>query len=368
MIAPSSASEPLPPLFAAWVAELLKGPIPRESRATCDDCAMCAHGEEQRGPQTDYFDPVIKCCSYVPVLHNFLVGRILSDDDPAVEAGRSTVEKRIKEGVAVTPLGLGHPPVFSLLYENSKTAFGRSRNLRCPHYIEDGGRCGVWRHRESTCATWFCKHVRGSVGYAFWHQSLHQLLMAVESDLARWSVLELGLGDDALRHLLAAESKSQSDSIPGEAIDNRVDRDSYARLWGNWLGREDEFFIECARLVNPLSWNEVLAITGPEVRAWARLTEDAYRRLTSDEIPPALKAGPMQLVQITRDMTRVSTYSVFDPIDIPSVVMESLHYFDGRPTDEALTAIAGEKGIRLDPSLVRKMVDFAMLVPPTQSD
>jgi Fe-S-cluster containining protein len=329
---------------------------------------MCAHGEDQRSPQTEYFDPVIKCCSYVPVLHNFLVGRILSDDDPAAGAGRSTVEKRVEEGVAVTPLGLGHPPVFSLLYANSNTAFGRSRNLRCPHYIEETGRCGVWRHRESTCATWFCKHVRGSVGYAFWHQSLHQLLMSVENDLARWCVLELSLDGDALRHLLAAESKSQSDSVTGEAIDNRVDRGSYAKLWGNWLGREHEFFIKCARLVDPLTWNEVLTVTGPEVRAWARLTEDAYRRLTSDEIPPALKAGSMQLVRLTRETTRVGTYSTFDPIDIPSVVMESLHYFDGRPTDDAISAIADEKGIRLDPSLVRKMVDFAVLVPTSRSD
>jgi hypothetical protein len=368
MIAQDGINESLPPLFAGWVAELLQGPIPKESRATCDDCAMCAHGEEQRGPQTDYFDPVIKCCSYVPVLHNFLVGRILSDDDTGAGPGRRTVLKRINDGVAVTPLGLNHPPVFSLLYASSNGAFGRSRNLRCPHYLEDTGRCGVWRHRESTCATWFCKHVRGSVGYAFWHQSLHQLLMSVENDLARWSVLELGLGNDALRQILANESKSQSDAVTGEAIDNRVDRESYERLWGNWFGNEVEFFVECSKLVNPLSWKDVLAVTGPEVRAWSRLTQDAYRDLTSNDIPSSLKAGQMHLVRITRDVARVSTYSAFDPLDIPTAVMESLHYFDGRPTDDALALIAAEKGIRLDPSLVRKMVDFGLLVPPGTSD
>ena len=368
MSSSSSSSEMLPPLFAGWVAELLPGPIPRESRATCDDCAMCAHGEEEPGPQTDYFDPVIKCCSYVPVLHNFLAGRILSDEDPAAEPGRLTVQKRIEERVAVTPLGLGHPPVFSLLYASSNNAFGRSRNLRCPHYLEDTGRCGVWRHRESTCATWFCKHVRGSVGYTFWHQSLHQLLMCVENDLARWSVLELGLGNDALRNLLAADSKSQTDGITGEAIDNKVDRESYRRLWGKWLDHEVEFFGECSRLVNHLSWNDVLVVTGPEVRAWARLTQDAYRDLTSCDIPSSLKAGPMHLVRITRDVARVSTYSAFDPVEIPTAVMESLHYFDGRRTDDALASIAAEKSIRLDPSLVSKMVDFGLLVPSDQPD
>jgi hypothetical protein len=328
---------------------------------------MCARGEEQQSSHADYFDPVVKCCTYVPVLHNFLAGRILSDDDPAAGPGRATVEKRIKIGVAVTPLGLGQPPVFSLLYDNSNTGFGRSHNLRCPHYLEDGGRCGVWRHRESTCATWFCKHDRGAVGFAFWRDSLHQLLMLVERELARWAVLELGLKVDVLRHLVGTAAWSwQPEEVTGEAIDNRIDPDSYAPVWDKWLGREAEFFIDCARLVNRLSWSDVLAITGTEVRAYARLTKDAYSRLTSDEIPPALKVGEMQLIQIKRDTTRVGTYSTYDPIDIPNVVMESLHYFDGRPTDEAIAAIQGKRDIKLDPSLVRKLVDFKVLVSPEQ--
>jgi len=363
MTASSSASESLPPLYAAWVAELLNGPIPRESRATCDECAMCAHGQEEKESEKDYFDSTIKCCSYVPTLHNFLAGRILSDPDPASAPGRASVEKRIRDGVAVTPLGLAHPPVFSLLYENSTNAFGRSRNLRCPHYLEDGGRCGVWRHRESTCATWFCKHVRGNVGYTFWQESLHQLLATAENDLAHWSVLELGLDDDALRRL-SDERSSPRDSLTGESIDNRVDQERYAATWGKWHGREGEFFIECARLVERLSWADVLTICGPEARLYARLTAAAYQKLVSDEIPPSLEVGKMQLVQIKQNVTRVCTYSSFDPLDLPGVVMQVLGYFDGRPTAEALAAIADEKEIRLDPSLVRKMVDFALLVPP----
>jgi hypothetical protein len=368
MIAPGDTNELLPPLYAAWVGDLLPGGIPRESRATCDDCAMCAHGEEQQRAPEDYFDPTLKCCSYIPHLYNFLVGRILSDNDPAAAPGRTTVEKRIKQGVGVTPIGLDRPPVFNLIYEHSENAFGRSRNLRCPHYLEDTGRCGVWRHRESTCATWFCKHVRGSVGYTFWRTSLHKLLMAVESELSEWCVLELDPDNDALRHLLASESRSRADPITGESIDNKVDQNEYDRVWGQWLGREREFFIECGRLVNALSWNDVLTISGSDVRAYARLTKDAYRHLISDEIPPALKVGGMQLVRITRDMTRISTYNAFDPIDVPSAVMELLHYFDGRSTDEAIEAIQNERDLKLDSSLVRKLVDFELLIPRKQSD
>jgi hypothetical protein len=44
--------------------------------------------------------------------------------------------------------------------------------------------------------------------------------------------------------------------------------------------------------------------------------------------------------------------------------MELLQYFDGRPVVDALAAIADERGVRLDSALIRKMVDFKLLVPP----
>ena len=365
---PETSREPLPPLYDRWITELLGGGIPRESRATCDDCAMWAKsGEAARpaGSQTYFFDPVIKCCTWIPTLENFLVGRILADADPGAEFGRATVEKRIADGIGVSPLGLAQPPVFSLLYKSSSDAFGRSRSLKCPHYIEDGGGCGVWRNRNSTCATWFCKHARGHVGFAFWRDSLHPLLQIVERALARWCLLELEISGESLRHLaVSAGWSGEAETVTGDVLDNRVDRKAYARLWGEWAGREHEFFGRCAELVSPLSWADALAISGPEGRAYARLTQEAYSRLVSEEVPSTLKVGSFHLVQIENAMTRVSTYSDYDPLDIPQAVVELLHYFDGRPTEQALTAVAEERGVSLEPALVRKMVDFKLLVAP----
>jgi len=366
MVAPSTEREPLPPLYDGWVTELLQGVVPRESRATCHDCAMCSSPEAQLGPRDRYYDPRIKCCTYIPVLHNFLVGRILSDDDPATRGGRATVEKRIAEAVAVTPLGLGAPPTFSLLYNNiNPEAFGRSRALRCPHYLEDGGRCGIWHHRNSVCSTWFCKHVRGQVGYVFWRQSLLHMLRYVEQDLAYWCLLQLDLDDGALRHFMTARERDEG--LTAESIDNRAEVESHRRIWGEWCGREVDFFVRCAELVERLSWSEVLAICGPEAHAYARLTKHAFAKLTSDEIPPALTTGSMQVVQIQQEATRVRTYSSIDPLEVPNIVMALLHYFDGRPTDDAVDAIAAKTGIRLESGLVRKMVDFGLLVPPDTS-
>jgi hypothetical protein len=308
------------------------------------------------------FDPAVKCCTYLPALYNFLVGRILADADPAAAEGRETVEKRIDAGLGVTPIGLMQTPTYALLYGQSSKSFGRARALKCPHYLEDGGRCGVWKNRESTCATWFCKHVRGNTGYAFWRSGLHNLLQAVEIGLARWCLLELKVSADMLDRAVESRSwKAEADGVNGDALDNAVDAASYAKVWCEWKGREREFYIACAALVDRLSWADVLRVCGPEAQAYARLTVEGYRRLISDETPARLTVGSFELIHMDRGTVRLRTYSEFDPIDVPSAILELLPYFDGRATKDVLEAIAAERGIALDPALVQKMADFALL-------
>jgi hypothetical protein len=85
---------------------LLGGPVPAETNATRHNCAMLAPpGDSGDGL---YFNPATRCCTYFPELPNFLVGRILVDDDPALAAGRARVEASL-ESVTCTPRGL-HPP------------------------------------------------------------------------------------------------------------------------------------------------------------------------------------------------------------------------------------------------------------------
>jgi len=326
---------------------------------------MCARTPAEPASDAYFFDPVIKCCTYVPYLYNFLVGRILCDSEPAAQYGRASVEKRVAEAVGVTPLGLAPDAVTSLLYGRMEQAFGRNRAVRCPHFVEDGGRCGIWRHRNSTCVTWFCKHVRGEVGYAFWRESLHPLLLAVEKDLARWCVMELDPTMEVLRHLVEAGEwrYEQDDTLTREALDQRVDAKAYARVWGKWRGRELEYYRRCGELVSALGWAEALARCGSEARGYAQLAREAFVRLNSTDIPAALKVGSFRVVRMEGAMTRVESYSRYDPLDVPNDLMELLQFFDGRSTADALKAIAAERHVSVDPALVRKLVDFKLLVP-----
>src|SRR5262245_39301628 len=130
----------LPPLYATWLGHVLPGPIPEETQATCQQCAMClpATSAASPAPAPVFFNSHTKCAAYLPRLPNFLVGGILTDDTPEVQMGRSSVEQRIQQSVAVTPLGLARDARFQLVYrEGAQSSFGRSLAWRCPHYLED---------------------------------------------------------------------------------------------------------------------------------------------------------------------------------------------------------------------------------------
>jgi hypothetical protein len=241
----------LPDLYDPWVRELLGGEIPEETEATCHDCVMLAPPGEAAASTDRFFHPETKCCTYLPRLPNFLVGRVLADDDPALSAGRASVRARIAAGVAVTPLGLGQTPEFHALF--SSESFGHEPTLRCPHYVESTGGCGIWRHRNAVCSTWFCKLVRGATGHRFW-MALKDLLREVERTLSLWAALELGIGADELARLLAPAEEERVRRAP-------------RGTFGRWQGREEELYEACAARVSTLTWQELAALCGPKVRA-----------------------------------------------------------------------------------------------------
>ncbi len=268
--------------------------------------------------------------------------------------------------MAATPLGLGQSATDKLLYEHMtrSKAFGRSATVRCPYYLDEaGGRCAIWRHRNAVCTTWFCKHIRGALGKGFWTNIL-RLLSTAERHLAYWCVAELEVGTEALHRLPSTTLESgQSDPVAQGRLDGVPDPENYRADWGRWANREADFFIECARLVSALSWDDVLRICGPQLRISARVASEDNVNAKDDALPARLRVGPYHVVRTGPDCHRVQTYSQLDPLDVPAPLVDGLHYFDGRPTAEALHALAVEGGIELHSSLVHKLIDFQILVP-----
>src|SRR5688572_19665589 len=175
---------PLPEHYSRWVAAALGGDLPVEHRASCASCSMSNRVEND---SRELFDAAVKCCTFVPDLANFIVGSIIRDDDAEFAEGRRTVEMRLDYNCATTPLGLLTPKPVSHMYRDivrPHKLFGRSRDFVCPHYIAEGGRCGIWKYRESVCSTWYCKFTKGSRGRDFWLRGLQPFLQAIDSVVA----------------------------------------------------------------------------------------------------------------------------------------------------------------------------------------
>ncbi len=365
MPASTPQSSSFPPLYLGWMEELLGSAPPEESRATCSDCAMLQKPGDRPSDLNIFFDPQSKCCTYLPDLPNFLVGRIFLDQTPEMAAGRASVERRMATQVAVTPMGIGQPSSYLLWYNHSKSGFGRSRTLRCPHYIEEGGLCSIWRHREGTCSTWFCKHDQGAASQRFWRDALHRLLKAVEAGLSYWCVLQLDLGSAALERVL--NLSNNFDTIEEGELESKVRPADYRALWGRWFGRERQFFEACASRIEGLSWADVAQICGPKVGILARFTQDTYAQISRTTPEPALRCGSFRLVSLRADVARVSTYNDYDPVEIPVPLLGLLRHFDGQPTSEAVATIKEREGVTLDDALIRKLTNFGLLVRPEES-
>jgi hypothetical protein len=242
--APDHPSSPFAPLQARWMDELFKGPLPPERLATCSDCAKLT--KPGALPDPDAYNPDTKCCTYLPMLHNFLVGAMLDDESPDFASGKATVQARIDAGLAVTPLGLYATEEYLARYD-AGVRFGKDLSLRCPHYLHlEGGKCGVWRHRESTCSTWFCNYERGELGKDFWKRGVAPMLRAAELSLAQHCAAALGAGE--------------SD-------------------WGRWEGEPRALYRACAQLAAELSWAQVEAIGGQEVKRLARESREQLLRV-----------------------------------------------------------------------------------------
>lgn len=366
MPTPLPALSTLPPLYDRWVTALLGAPAPAEPLATCSDCAMCGVAAHTGGPPARIlepvaFDPDARCCTYHPHVWNFLAGAALLDRSPAGAVARASVLARLEAGGA-TPLGLTRSRRYAGLAELGAGSFGRARSLVCPHYVVEGAQCAIWRHRESTCATWFCKHEHGAVAKRFWER-LHTLLRTSEHAVARHVVLALDPGPEALAALFPlADARSQALTLA--EFEELRDPARERSLWGRWAGREIAFYEEAAQLVAPLEWSDVLRLGGAALALDVALVRSAQAEL-DDEAPPAkLRVTEFSVAPSGapgEGTVLLGTYSGLDPLSVPLQLLECLPYFDGRPTAEAIAAVEASLGISIEVALVRRLYEFGVL-------
>ncbi len=343
----------LPPRAAAWLASAGvpssgTGSLPAEGRASCDACPQCPNGPAELPRALATFDPRSKCCTYLPLLRNFQVGAILADPDPGLGLGQASVRARVAARRAVTPLGLLWPTSYTQAYdEDNERDFGRRQDLRCPHYIEQGGLCGVWRHRNATCSTWFCRYERGAVGRRLWQQ-VHRTLEVIEDVLMWWAVDAVGL-EPAVREALACGSPTV------RLEEGPLDDEAVAACWGARAAEQEAWYIACHRAVEALRWPDIRRIGGGRLTEAIDELHEALEDHENRKLPPFLAAGDLSVALEEGGVSWVYGYRAYDAVPVPSGALASARALGPVPTAQMAGALS------VDDAALRRLIDLGVL-------
>ncbi len=303
----------LPRIYERLLPPFFDTLAPEEPKATCNDCSMCPPKEVV--PGVTYFRPDTKCCTYQPTVPNYLVGAILADEEPAMEEGRRRIRAHIASRVGVTARWLSPSGKRQALFRAAReSSFGRTTLLRCPYYEPDGGLCTIWRHRESVCSTFFCKYAAGADGQTFW-RALEAYLRHTEHALASHAVATLAP--------TLVQPPRPGDQMSLEELEDRPPTDAdYASFWGEWQGREEEFYRAAHALVGSLSREDVARIA--DDAADLRALEAAHHRLGAPVLPERLVLDLYRPPVHVEGGVVVGTYSKYEPVKLTPDLFEVL--------------------------------------------
>jgi hypothetical protein len=356
-----SIHQDLPDFYRNFLPELFEQLIPVETLATCNDCAMCLKPGQDPLPNVDYFKPDVKCCSYFPKLPNYLVGGLLSDNNPAMDEGRKRIREKIHKRIGITPQAVDVPKKYSVLIKlGGIKSFGKNTTLICPYFVNEGSLCSIWKFRDSMCSTYFCKSVSGKQGLKFW-DVVHTYLNQVQ-DILCWYAID-SLHCD-VRSIWDYGSGRQNDDLTPDDLDEiPPDEETYRDLWRNWFGREEEFYRECYRVVEALTKEEFERHAGIIHKIFLKRVQEARENVVNPKIPPVLKKNPDLKAFETPD-GKVTIKSNVAFYSIQKNLFDVIGLFDGVKTTAEIQKIVHEKyGADLNEDYIHPMFFNQIIIP-----
>lgn len=349
----------LPPVYQPLFDKFFDRPKIKETRATCDNCAMCDHGDPSP-VKMEFFLPDAKCCTYFPQLPNYLVGAILADSSPAMEEGKRRIREQIKSRFGATPHYLARPRKMTLILQGYADGFGRAKSLLCPYFDKSNlaGSCTIWRHREAICMTYYCKYVGGQRGFDFW-VAFKNYLGHVQRLLARFAAEAV---DSSV-----IEPVFKNNALTLEDIEDLPPKDSdYAHWWKSWVGREEEFYLKCHEWTTKIT-PEQFAANIDQRKDGKQALDDVvmkYERHENKILPNRLVRNARMREDHAGDKVVVTTYHRYDSFALDKDLYEVVGLFNADETLEQNLERLKKDGIELAPELIEFLFAAGVLVEP----
>jgi Fe-S-cluster containining protein len=309
----------IPTLYHILFTSILELEFVEEKIANCENCNLC------HSSKSPYINT--KCCSYHPHMSNYLIGGILAHEDKKIETGQLQIKKRIETKFGVTPYGIIPTSAYVTTDRKLKAnefwerAQGLLERQVCPYLAN--GKCSIWKFRENLCVTYFCSSVSGKSGTKFWSKVNEYIKMA-ETTLAQYAMLQLGWPPAKIKTEAVATTDLNIEDEQGNIIE-----ENYKKLWGDWAGREEEFYIKCFEIVSKVDAETFKRITGIKHEILEAAILDTHKEFLKNVLPEKLKVHPEVISENGEEgYTKLKLGEV--SAKIPSVIFPIIRGFNGK--------------------------------------
>ena len=251
--------------------------IPKEEFANCLDCHHCVHKKSPRA--------ITKCCDYHPLLPNYVVGAILSDEREMLQNGIGRIERKISNKLGVTPYGIMASTAHRKLFLKTREHTGAWPQkididaLLCP--FNDKGLCTIWDYRSELCAAFHCNSNGGEIGKKFWNL-FYKYLITIEKSISIYIMRELGY---PVMKLVIDRVSPKILKLDDEK--EVLNQHKYDRIWDKWKNKEKEFYISCYSIfkkINPKQYVSIIGQEGQFLEEKLRLQSQVFRQNLIPEI------------------------------------------------------------------------------------
>lgn len=177
--------------------------------------------------------------------------------------------------------------------------------------------------------------------------------------------LQISLRENLLKFDFDIQKNSSEISLtPEDLNDLPLQNDKYEKIWKNWVGKEEEFYIQAYECIQNLDKKEFDSIMGLQEKIHLNELKVTYQKMMT--IPETLMRNPLFKL---RQINNGEDYEVkFISIDVSFALPVALvNYFDGQRSNEEIIELLLEKNnIEIDQELISMLYHFNVLKSPSE--
>jgi len=219
-----------------------------ESKATCGACI-----------QVPRYENHLKCCTFHPFLPNYLVGKILLEEQESPSFISNVMKHKISNRVYALPIGITAPISYQVDFNKYKDKkFGKNPDWLCPYYNLQNQNCGIWENKGSVCTSFYCESSKGKKGKVFWEKSLNYLSY-IEMAFAEEALVNLDFSPRQVSEQLdfLNRKKATREELKQDYLDAKLDQ----KLWNHYTDKQ-AFYIKCYEIVKKMERPAVQELMG----------------------------------------------------------------------------------------------------------